>query len=149
WCRCFTRLAAALALVKRGATVCVLERESRPGRATSTHNSGVIHAGLYYPTGSLKARLCVGGRDRILAFCEEHRVPHQRCGKLVMAADTSEVDELHRLLQKAHDNGVTSAVEVDAAFVRAREPHVHAVAALWSPDTGIVEAEALVRTLAR
>jgi L-2-hydroxyglutarate oxidase LhgO len=143
-----TGLASALALVSRGATVCVLERESRPGRATSTHNSGVIHAGLYYPTGSLKARLCVEGRDRMYAFCDEHRVPYQRCGKLVVAADASEVDELHRLLRKAHDNGVTSVIEVDAPFARTREPHVHAVAALWSPDTGIVEAEALVRTLA-
>jgi L-2-hydroxyglutarate oxidase LhgO len=143
-----TGLASALALAHRGATVCVLERESRPGRATSTHNSGVIHAGLYYPTGSLKARLCVEGRHRLYAFCEEHRVPHQRCGKLVVAYDASELNELHRLLVKAHENGASSAVEVDAAFVRAREPHVHAVAAVWSPDTGIVEAEALVRALA-
>jgi L-2-hydroxyglutarate oxidase LhgO len=143
-----TGLASALALASRGATVCVLERESRPGRATSTHNSGVIHAGLYYPAGSLKARLCVEGRDRLYTFCEAHHVPHQRCGKLVVAADAGEIDELHRLLLKAHDNGVSSVVEADATFVRTREPHVHAAAALWSPDTGIVEAEALVRTLA-
>jgi L-2-hydroxyglutarate oxidase LhgO len=143
-----TGLASALALARRGATVCVLERESRPGRATSTHNSGVIHAGLYYPTGSMKARLCVDGRDRLYAFCKEHRVPYQRCGKLVVACDADELDELHRLLVKAHENGVSSVVEVDAAFVRAREPHVYAVAGLWSPDTGIVEAEALVRALA-
>ncbi len=143
-----TGLASALALVNRGATVCVLESESRPGRATSTHNSGVIHAGLYYPTGSLKARLCVEGRDRLYAFCEAHRVPHERCGKLVVAADDDEIDVLQGLLRKAHDNGVTSVVEVDVDFARRREPHVHAVAALWSPDTGIVEAEALVRTLA-
>ncbi len=143
-----TGLASALALAHRGATVCILERESRPGRATSTHNSGVIHAGLYYPAGSLKARLCVEGRDRLYAFCEEHRVPYQRCGKLVVACDADELDELHRLLVKAHENGASSVVEVDAAFVRAREPHVQAVAALWSPDTGIVEAEALVRALA-
>src|SRR6185503_3535672 len=82
------------------------------------------------------------------AFCETHRVPHERCGKLIVAAEAAEIPELERLLVKAHDNGVTSAIEVDAAFVRAREPHVHAVAGLWSPDTGIVEAEALVRTLA-
>ncbi len=143
-----TGLASALSVAKRGATVCVLERESRPGRVTSTHNSGVIHAGLYYPAGSLKARLCVEGRERLYAFCETHRVPHQRCGKLVVAADTGEVDGLHRLLRQAHDNGVTAAIEVDTAFLRSREPHVHAVAGLWSPDTGIVEAEALVRTLA-
>jgi L-2-hydroxyglutarate oxidase LhgO len=143
-----TGLASALSLAKRGATVCVLERETRPGRVTSTHNSGVIHAGIYYPAGSLKARLCVEGRERLCEFCETHRVPHQRCGKLVVAADTGEVEDLHRLLRQAHDNGVSSVVEVDAAFVRNHEPHVHVVAGLWSPDTGIVEAEALVRTLA-
>ena len=144
-----TGLAAALSLAKRGASVCVLERESKTGRVTSTHNSGVIHAGLYYPTGSLKARMCVEGRDRLYAFCAEHRVPHRRCGKLVVAADDHEVEQLSALKKKAHENGVTSVRDVDAAFVKATEPHVHAVAALWSPDTGIVEAEALVKTLER
>ena len=142
-----TGLASALALAERGFSVCLLERESRPGRGTSTHNSGVIHAGLYYPAGSLKAKLCVEGRDRLYQFCEAHRVPYERCGKLVVAGDAHETEELHVLHKKAHDNGVTSLVEVDVPFVRAREPHVHAVAALWSPDTGIVEAEALVKAL--
>ncbi|MEO8678754.1 MAG: FAD-dependent oxidoreductase [Vicinamibacterales bacterium] len=142
-----TGLASAWALARRGASVCLLEREGKPGRATSTHNSGVIHAGLYYPSGSLKARLCVEGRDRLYSFCETHRVPHERCGKLVVAADSHEAESLHGLKKKAHDNGVTSVVEVDTAFVLSREPHVHAVAALWSPDTGIVEAEALVKAL--
>ena len=141
-----TGLASALALAERGASVCLLEREPRPGRATSTHNSGVIHAGLYYPTGSLKARLCVEGRDRMYEFCSTHRVPHARCGKLVIAADDHEVEALHALQKKAEDNGV--AVQfVDAAFIKSKEPNVRAVAALWSPDTGIVEAEAFVKTL--
>ena len=142
-----TGLASAWALARRGASVCLLEREARPGRATSTHNSGVIHAGLYYPTGSLKARLCVEGRDRLYAFCEAHRVPHARCGKLVVAADAHEVSALEALHEVAHDNGVTSVAFVDPDFVRAREPHINATAALWSPDTGIVEAEALVKAL--
>jgi L-2-hydroxyglutarate oxidase LhgO len=141
-----TGLASALALAERGATVCLLEREARPGRATSTHNSGVIHAGLYYPTGSLKARLCVEGRESLFAFCAAHRVPHERCGKLVVAADDHEVAALDTLRQKALDNGVTVEL-VSADFVAGREPNVRAVAALWSPDTGIVEAEALVKTL--
>lgn len=142
-----TGLASALALARRGASVCLLEREPRPGRATSTHNSGVIHAGLYYPTGSLKATLCVEGRDRLFAFCAEHKVPHARCGKLVIAADDHEAAQLEALRHKAHDNGVTSVRLVDADFVAAKEPNVRAVAALWSPDTGILEAEALVKAL--
>lgn len=142
-----TGLASAAALARRGASVCVLEREPRPGRATSTHNSGVIHAGLYYPTGSLKAALCIEGRDRLFEFCPAHKVPFARCGKLVVAADDHDVEALAALFAKARANGVTSVVEVDPAFVRAKEPNVRAVAALWSPDTGIVEAEALVKAL--
>jgi L-2-hydroxyglutarate oxidase LhgO len=142
-----TGLASALSLAEQGTSVCVLEREARPGRATSTHNSGVIHAGLYYPTGSLKARLCVEGRDRLYEFCAAHRVPHARCGKLVIAADQSEVAGLEALRQKSHANGVTAVDFVDAAFIAAKEPNVRAVAALWSADTGIVEAEALVKAL--
>ena len=144
-----TGLASALALARRGASVCVLEREAKTGRATSTHNSGVIHAGLYYPTGSLKARLCVEGRDRLYAFCAAHGVPHRRCGKLVVAADKHEIEPLAALKKKAHENGVTSVIDVDRDFIKKQEPHIHAVAALWSPDTGIVEAEALVKTLER
>jgi L-2-hydroxyglutarate oxidase LhgO len=142
-----TGLASALALAKRGASVCLLEREARPGRATSTHNSGVIHAGLYYPTGSLKARLCVEGRDRLYEFCSTHRLPHARCGKLVVAANDHEVADLEKLRQQSHANGVTSVTFVDADFIKAKEPNVRAVAALWSPQTGILEAEALVKSL--
>lgn len=142
-------LSCALALAERGTSVCVVERESRPGRGTSTRNSGVIHAGIYYPQGSLKARLCVEGRNRLYAFCEEHRVPYRRCGKLLVAAHEGEVAELERLLARGKANDVMSLEMVDADFVRRREPHVHATAALWSPDTGVVEAEALVSTLAR
>ena len=141
-----TGLASALALSEAGASVCLLEREAKPGRATSTHNSGVIHAGLYYPTGSLKARLCVEGRDRLYEFCPKHRVPYARCGKLVIAADEHEVPALEQLRQKSHANGVPVEF-VDAAFIKSKEPNVRAVAALWSPDTGILEAEALVKAL--
>jgi L-2-hydroxyglutarate oxidase LhgO len=142
-----TGLASALSLAERGASVCLLEREPRTGRATSTHNSGVIHAGLYYPTGSLKATLCVEGRDRLYAFCNDHRVPHARCGKLVIAATDAEIPALETLQQKAHDNGVTSVVFAGSDIIKAKEPNIRAVAALWSPDSGIVEAEALVKTL--
>ena len=142
-------LASALALAERGASVCLLEREPRLGHATSTRNSGVIHAGLYYPAGSLKATLCIEGRDRLYAFCAAHDVPHVRCGKLVVASDEHELDDLLRLHHRAVGNGVEVAV-VDPAFIREREPHViGAVAALWSPDSGIVQAEAYVKALAR
>ncbi|MFM8535714.1 MAG: NAD(P)/FAD-dependent oxidoreductase, partial [Acidimicrobiia bacterium] len=142
-----TGLASALALSRLGASVCVLERDAKTGRGTSTPNSGVIHAGLYYPEGSLKAQLCVEGRERMYRFCAEHNVPHARCGKLIIATADHEVPELESLRAIAHRNGVTSLVHVDAAFITAKEPNVRAIAGLWSPDTGIVEAEALVKTL--
>jgi L-2-hydroxyglutarate oxidase LhgO len=142
-----TGLAAALSVAELGASVALIEREAKPGRATSTHNSGVIHAGLYYPAGSLKAVLCVEGRDRLYRFCETHSVPHARCGKLVIAADEHEARELDALKAKAHANGVTSVVAVGADFIRDKEPNVRAFAALWSPDTGILEAEAFVKAL--
>ena len=144
-----TGLASALAIAKQGVGVCVLEREAKPGRATSTHNSGVIHAGLYYPTGSLKARMCIEGRDRLYEFCAANRVPHARCGKLIIAATDEEAPALDALRRKAHDNGVTSCISVDQDFITSKEPNVRAVAALWSPDTGIVEADALVKALER
>jgi L-2-hydroxyglutarate oxidase LhgO len=139
-------LASAVALAKRGHRVCVIERHPRPGLDTSTHNSGVIHAGLYYPTGSLKATLCVEGRKRLYAFCREAQVPHVRCGKLIVARD-DETAALDRLVALATANGAT-VVSVDRAFVADKEPHVHADAALWSTDTGWVDADALVRALA-
>ena len=142
-------LACALTLAETGAAVCVVERESRPGRGMSTHNSGVIHAGIYYPPGSLKAKLCLDGRERLYAFCERHGVSHRRCGKLLVAIDESEVGELETLRARGISNGATSLEMVDAGFVRGKEPHVRATAAVWSPDTGIVEAEALIAALNR
>src|SRR5918993_5991730 len=90
-------LAAALAIARRGRRVCVLERERRAGLGTSTRNSQVIHAGIYYPTGSLKARHCVEGARMLYAFCEEHGVPHSRCGKLVVAQDEGQITALEAL----------------------------------------------------
>ncbi len=142
-----TGLASALAIARLGASVAVLEREAKTGRATSTHNSGVIHAGIYYPPGSLKAELCVDGLQRMYRFCETYRVPHVKSGKLIIASDDHEIADLERLCEVGHVNGVSALELVDAAFIKAKEPNVRAIAALWSPDSGVLEAEAFVKAL--
>jgi len=143
-----TGLASALAIAGRGWSVCLLEQHPRLGHETSTRNSGVIHAGIYYPTGSLKARLCVDGRERLLAFAGRHDIPHARCGKLIVAATAVEIPALEALAERAAANGVPVEM-VDRAFLKAKEPHVAGVAALWSPTTGHIEPESYVRVLGR
>ena len=141
-------LSSALAIAERGASVCLLERDSRTGHGTSSRNSGVIHAGIYYPPGSLKATLCVEGRDRLYAFCAQHDVRHNRSGKLIIAVDEDEIAAVEALEGRALTNGVNVSL-VDRAFIQKKEPHVGGVRALWSPDTGSVDADGLVRTLTR
>src|SRR3954468_16568272 len=140
-------LAAAVAIAADGRTVCVAERHPRPGMETSTHNSGVIHAGIYYPANSLKAALCVEGADRLYDYCARHAVPHERCGKLIVAESEGEAAQRARVQRGCTENGVKGLEIVDAAFVRAREPNVRATPAVWSPNTGRLEAEALVGAL--
>jgi len=144
-----TGLASARAIAQRGLSVCVLERHPRPGLETSTHNSGVIHAGIYYPAGTLKATLSVEGARLMYAFAAAHDVPHSRCGKIIVARDATEMPELEALLKRGCGNGVEGLEIVDRAFIARREPHVHGVGALFSPNTGIVDAETLVKMILR
>jgi L-2-hydroxyglutarate oxidase LhgO len=142
-----TGLSIAAQVAAAGRSVCIIERRPRPGMETSTHNSGVIHAGLYYPAGTLKAQLCVEGAARLYAFCAASRVPHDRCGKLVVASTDEEVPQIEALARRGSENGAEGLEIVGRQFIEAHEPHVTGVAALWSPATGRVEPEALVKAL--
>ena len=135
-------LAAAAALARRGRSVVVLEREPAIARGATARNSEVVHAGLYYPEGSIKARTCREGRERLYARCTAWKVPHRRLGKLVVASDASEAGELERLADLGRRNGAPGLEMLDARGTAALEPAVRAHAALLSPDTGIVDAHA-------
>ncbi len=137
-------LAAARALALAGREVVVLESTKSIGSGTSSRNSEVVHAGIYYPTGSLKARLCVEGKGALYTYCRERGVPHRNCGKLIVATDDSQVARLHALKAKAADNGVHDLVLVDPAAAREMEPELSCVAALWSPSSGIIDSHALM-----
>jgi L-2-hydroxyglutarate oxidase LhgO len=136
-------LASAAALARAGRAVAILERHSGIARETTSRNSEVVHAGLYYPSGSWKARLCVAGRERLYERCERLRIPHRRLGKLVVAVEAAEVGALERLQALGSANGAPGLELVDGAAVRRLEPDVRAVAALTSPASGIVDAHAL------
>lgn len=137
-------LAVARALARAGREVVILEAEDAIGTHTSSRNSEVIHAGIYYPKGSLKARACVQGRRLLYDYCTSHGVPHRRCGKLIVATDASQVPELKSIQKRAHENGVTDVVEISAGEAMRMEPALHCVAALHSPSTGIVDSHALM-----
>jgi L-2-hydroxyglutarate oxidase LhgO len=137
-------LAVARALALSGREVVILEAEDAIGTHTSSRNSEVIHAGIYYPKGSLKARACVAGRQRLYRYCEEHGVPHRRCGKLIVATNVNQVSELREIQNRAHENGVADVVEIPAAQAMRMEPALQCVAALHSPSTGIIDSHALM-----
>ena len=137
-------LAVARALALSGREVVILEAEDAIGTHTSSRNSEVIHAGIYYPQGSLKARACIEGRERLYAYCAERGVPHRRCGKLIVATDAAQEGELEGIRRKAQANGVTDVVRLGVDEARALEPALSLVAALHSPSTGIVDSHALM-----
>ena len=141
--------AIACEISARTSDVFLLEALPQLGMATSTRNSGVIHSGIYYAPGSLKARLCVAGNILTKEFCARHQVPHRVCGKLVVASHDSEIAELEKLAANGRANGVEGLQMVGRQRIREREPHVKAIAALEVPSTGIVSSEELVKTYAR
>ncbi|MEP7247926.1 MAG: NAD(P)/FAD-dependent oxidoreductase [Gammaproteobacteria bacterium] len=139
-------LAVARAVARAGRDTCILEAAEAFGTETSSRNSEVIHAGIYYPKGSLKARLCVAGRERLYDYCETHAVPHRRCGKLIVATTQSQLGELAGIKAAAAANGVGLEL-LSAGQAREMEPALHCVGALHSPSTGIIDSHTYMLTL--
>lgn len=137
-------LAMARALAQAGHEVIVLEAAANIGTETSSRNSEVIHAGLYHPHDSLKARFCVQGRKALYAYCQDHGIAHRRCGKILVAVNDAQVPALRALSTNAYENGVDDLEWLDTAAITALEPSVRAVAGLWSPSSGIVDTHQLM-----
>jgi L-2-hydroxyglutarate oxidase len=144
-------LAVARELTKRHpqASVCVLEREGTVGTHQTSHNSGVIHAGVYYEPGSLKARLCVEGARELYEYCQARGIANEACGKVILATDAGELDRLDELERRGKANGVPGLRRIDAAGIEELEPHARGIAGLHSPGTGIVDFSAVARAYAQ
>jgi L-2-hydroxyglutarate oxidase LhgO len=140
-------LACAYALSQRGLSVAVLEQEKAIGQGVSSRNSEVVHGGLYYPTGSLKARLCVQGRRRLYAFLDSHHVAYDRCGKLVVATAPEEVERLDAILEQARTNDVEGMARLSKAEALALEPELKCEAALISPQSGVFDSHGYMLAL--
>lgn len=130
-------------------TMAVLDKESAPGRHQSGHSSGVLHAGVYYTPGSLKARLCVEGKARMERFADEHGINYQTCGKVIVALEPGELGRLDDLYDRGTANGVSGLRRVEQAELREIEPHAAGIKALFSPRTGVIDFGAVVSTLSR
>ena len=141
--------AIASAISEKIDDVFLLEQMPRLGMGTSSRNSGVIHSGLYYPLGSLKSQHCLRGNRLTYEFCARHNVTHRKTGKLIVAMNSAEGGELNSLVERGRANGVEGLKIIGPAEVRAREPNIHAHAAIDVPSTGIVSSEELVKTYAR
>jgi L-2-hydroxyglutarate oxidase LhgO len=139
-------LAVARALARRGRETLILEANGRFGAETSSRNSEVIHAGIHYPQGTLKAQMCVAGRDLLYSFCEQYGIEHRRCGKLIVATDDRQLNELERIRSAALANGVQLDV-LSRAQALGLEPQLSCVGALWSPLTGIIDSHSYMLTL--
>lgn len=137
-------LAVAAEISEKNEGVYILEKNARFGQETSTHNSGVIHSGIHYPTGSLKAELCVKGNRMMYEICEEHGVPYKQLGKLTVAVEDEETEELEKLMRQGEKNGVENLRMLEREEVKRLEPNVEVEKALYSPSTGIVEPDELL-----
>jgi L-2-hydroxyglutarate oxidase LhgO len=142
-------VARELLLRRPGSDVVVFEKEARPGTHQTGHNSGVVHAGIYYKPGSLKARLCTVGRALIREYCQEHGLPFQECGKLVVAVDPVELSRFETLERTARENGVPGLTRVDGRGITDLEPHAAGLVALHSPHTAITDYVAIADRIAR
>ncbi|WP_375454133.1 NAD(P)/FAD-dependent oxidoreductase [uncultured Methylobacterium sp.] len=140
-------LAVARALALRGHEVVLAEAADAVGTGVSSRNSEVIHGGMYYPSGSLRARHCVAGARMLYALCESHGIGHRRCGKLIVAATEAEADGIAAIRERGDANGVAGLELLDGAQARRLEPNLACTAALLSPDTGIVDSHALMLAL--
>jgi L-2-hydroxyglutarate oxidase LhgO len=140
-------LACGFALARRGLDVVVLEREQTIGQGVSSRNSEVIHAGIYYPSGSLKTRLCVAGRRSLYAFLDQHGVAYRKCGKLVVATDEHEIDHLAAIHRQALSNGVEGIRPLSGREAAAMAPGLRATAALWSPESGVFDSHGYLASL--
>ena len=140
-------LAVARALAQAGREVIILESADMIGTETSSRNSEVIHAGIYYPVGSLKARFCIDGKNALYDYCVEHGVPHRCCGKIIVATDESQVPAMHEIQKRAAKCGVTDLKFLTAEDAKAMEPELFCHAALWSPSTGIIDTHTLMLEL--
>lgn len=140
-------LAVARALATAGRETIIVEKESLIGSGASSRNSEVIHAGLYYPPGSLKARLCLKGRDQLYAYCRDRELPYRKCGKLIVAPEPEATDGLDKITATAWANGVTDLERLSGEEARALEPELRCAAALLSPSTGIIDSHAYMLSL--
>src|ERR1700760_3351970 len=140
-------LAIARRLAQDGLEVLVLEATEGIGTVTSSRNSEVIHAGIYYPAGSLMARMCVAGKHALYAYCRDHGIPHRNCGKLIVATTPKETEKLQSIRAHAEANGVLDMQTLSGEAARELEPALNCDAALLSPSTGIIDSHAYMPAL--
>lgn len=140
-------IAIARQIAITGKSVILLEKNQRFGMETSSRNSEVIHAGIYYPEGSNKARFCVRGKNLIYEFCEKNNIHHKNCGKYIIATDISQLEQLSNIKATAHKNGIADVVSISQRYISENEPDIHCLEGLFSPSTGILDSHSYMNAL--